>query len=62
LLRMCLIRGLFETGRTIGLMLRRDRLTVSPGVRRRGSGLRSDGELVALAKRNPRPLMCYPRP
>jgi hypothetical protein len=53
LLRICLIRGRFETGRTIGLMLRRNRLTGSPGVHHRGSGWQPDGEVVAVASGQP---------
>jgi hypothetical protein len=61
LLRMCLIRGRFETGRTIGLMLHRNRLTGSPGVRHRGSGWQPDGEKVAAASGQPEAALMYYR-
>ena len=51
----------FETGRTIGLMLHRNRLTGSPGVRHRGSGWQPDGEKVAAASGQPEAALMYYR-
>ena len=60
LVPMRLISRLFETGRMIGLTLRRNRLTASPGSPYRGHGLRPDGEIVVVVSEQPvASLACY---
>jgi hypothetical protein len=66
LARMCSIQSIFGIGRsqhvarrTANMMLRLNRLTVSPRAHQRGHGFRPDGELVAVETTHRRIVMCY---
>jgi hypothetical protein len=64
--RMCSVQSIFGIGRsqhvarrTANMMLRLNRLTVSPRAHQRGHGFRPDGELVAVETTHRRMVMCY---
>jgi hypothetical protein len=66
LVRMCSIQSIFGIGRsqhvarrTANMMLRLNKLTVSPRAHQRGHGFRRDGELVAVETTHRRIAMCY---